>query len=239
MTPLEIILEMERISQENGHPTHLRLLPGMSEAEIQRFEEGLPSRLPSKIRELLTYCRGFESAALVDFSGVSDFEFADGFPYGHPIGHDGSGNYWVVDLSPASADWGPIYYVSHDPPVILCQCESLETFLQEVVKTMRPPFESLIDEVRNDVRFQVWSSNPGVMTQAEAASSPDPALANIAGQLSPEWLLVDLRGVPPGMGFSWGRYGADTDVRRFGDEPIFAYRKAVPKPGLFQRLLKR
>jgi hypothetical protein len=38
-----------------------------------------------------------------------------------------------------------------------------------------------------------------------------------------------------GMGFSWGRYGPKTEVRRHGDERVFAYAPPV-KVSLWSRL---
>jgi hypothetical protein len=40
------------------------------------------------------------------------------------------------------------------------------------------------------------------------------------------------------MGFSWGRYGPRTDVRRFGALPVFACSKPE-KTGLFAKLFGR
>jgi hypothetical protein len=41
---------------------------------------------------------------------------------------------------------------------------------------------------------------------------------------------------PVGMGFSWGRYGLRTDVRRQGHERLFAYAPLEKQPGLLRRL---
>jgi hypothetical protein len=40
-----------------------------------------------------------------------------------------------------------------------------------------------------------------------------------------------------GMGFYWERYGAATDVRRFADQSIFAYRKPE-RVGSLKRLFR-
>ena len=38
------------------------------------------------------------------------------------------------------------------------------------------------------------------------------------------------------MGFSWGRYGPPTDVRRHGFLRLFAYAPPERKPGLVRRI---
>ena len=47
--------------------------------------------------------------------------------------------------------------------------------------------------------------------------------------------IIDLRLTQPGDGFSWGRYGPNTRIRRFGTHPVFAYKK--PK-SFISRLLE-
>jgi hypothetical protein len=69
------------------------------------------------------------------------------------------------------------------------------------------------------------NNNPGVITNADALRSPAHEIRGFAVSLDARFALVDLRDAPIGMGFSWGRYGPKTEVRRFGAEPIFAYRR--------------
>jgi hypothetical protein len=42
--------------------------------------------------------------------------------------------------------------------------------------------------------------------------------------------IVDLRHADIGMGFSWGRHGPRTEVRRHGHELLFAYRPPPRRP---------
>jgi hypothetical protein len=52
-------------------------------------------------------------------------------------------------------------------------------------------------------------------------------------------MIVDLRTPAIGMGFSWGRHGPATEIRR-GYGRLFGYapREAKPKTGLFGRLFR-
>jgi hypothetical protein len=201
------------------------LWPASSEAEIAELEARLPCALPSEIRELLTYCRGFTCGAtdFVDFTGAAcSFEHADLFPHGLPIAADGCGNFWVVDLTPDSRTWGPIYIACHDPRVVLYQSPNLEHFLCEMGKASAPPYESLLNDVHEDRPFDVWRKNPGVKSHAECLAAPDTDLRAFAGTLGPEFEIIDLREAKVGFGLSWGRYGNGTVIRRHGMLPIFA-----------------
>jgi hypothetical protein len=237
MTPLEIIrqAQADTLIDEDGQVVTLELLPGLSQTELHAFAGQVPCRIPPEIAELLSACRGFYGTVeQVDFTG-SDlmFEFESVFPYGLPIAADGYGNFWVVDLHPCTVQWGPIYFVCHDAPVILYQTDSLEQFLSELFRMFKPPHQSLVDDVHEDRRAHVWQTNTGVLSYEQCLQSGDPILSAFARELDDRFQVVDLRWAKPGDGFSWGRYGPKTLVRRFGTHAVFAYQK--PK-GFFTRL---
>lgn len=238
-TPVEIIQEAltKEMIDEDGYRVELKLLPPLSEAQIAEFESGLPHPIPTDVRELLGYCRGIEGPVeVVDFTGRDcDFELKSVFPYGLPIAADGYGNFWVIDLLPHSTEWGPIYFACHDAPVILYQSPTLSHFLIELFKMNEPPHTSLVDDVHEDRLFQVWRKNPGVISYEECIQSQDANLREFAKELDPSFQVIDLRNAPIGFGFSWGRYGLNTEVRRYGYLPIFAYRK---QKGILKRLFR-
>jgi SMI1 / KNR4 family (SUKH-1) len=240
MTPLQIIRRAQAgtLIDEDGNVVALELLPGLSDRELQAFAEQVPCRIPPEIMELLGACRGFHGTVeQVEFTGRDlMFEFEAAFPYGLPIAADGFGNFWVVDLHPGTTTWGPIYFACHDAPVILYQADSLEQFLRELIRMFEPPHESLIDEVHEDRLAQVWRTNPGVLSHEQCLGSEDPVLSAFASELDESFQIIDLRLAKPGDGFSWGRYGPRTQIRRFGTHAVFAYQK--PK-GIISRLLER
>jgi hypothetical protein len=171
----------------------------------------------------------------VDFTG-RDFAlgFEAVFPHGLPIAADGRGNFWVVDLHPHTTTWGPIYFACHDPPVIVYQADSLERFLDELFRMFGPPHRSLVGEVREEGAARVWRTNPGALPRERCLRSGDPILSAFAAELEEGFLVVDLRRAKPGDGFSWGRYGPDTVVERFGAHAVFAYRR--PRRSIFRRM---
>lgn len=110
------------LSDEDGYRVELELLPGLKAEEIEQFARSLPCPVSDELRELLAYCRGFAGAGVdvVDFTGRGfSWESRDIFPHAVPVASDGAGNFWVVDLTPESTAFGPVYFVCHDPPVIL------------------------------------------------------------------------------------------------------------------------
>jgi cell wall assembly regulator SMI1 len=237
MTPLEIILQAQAdaLVDEDGHVVTFELLPGLSRSELREFESRLPCRVPPEITELLSACRGFYGTIeRVDLTGRDlMFEFEAAFPYGLPIAADGYGNFWVVDLHPCAVQWGPIYFACHDPPVILYQADSLEQFLDELFQMFKPPHQTLVDDVNEDRLAHVWQSNPGVLSCEQCLRYGDPILSAFARELDGSFQVIDLRRAKPGDGFSWGRYGPRTVVRRFGTHAVFAYQK---QKSLFERV---
>jgi hypothetical protein len=240
VTPLETIRRAQAgtLFDEYGNAVTLELLPGFSHTELQDFAEQAPCRIPPEIAELLGACRGFHGTVeQVDFTGRDlAFEFEAAFPYGLPIAADGYGNFWVVDLHPGTTTWGPIYFACHDAPVILYQADSLEQFLGELFRMFEPPHQSLIDAVHEDRLARVWRTNPGVLSHEQCLRSEDPILSDFARELDESFQITDLRLAKPGDGFSWGRYGPNTQIERFGTHAVFAYKK--PR-SVISRLLGR
>lgn len=239
MSLVDIIKTAQKMTlvDEDGEEIALELLPPLSGDEIADFANSLPCPLPEDMRELLSYCRGFEGVGtdLVDFTGQEMmFEHKIIFPHGVPIASDGFGNFWVVDLTKHSSKFGPVYFACHDAPVILYQNNTISEFLSELFRGCHPPHDSLIHDVHDDRLFNVWRKNPNVLAFDECVQSSDTTLREFAAELNSSWHVIDLRQATPGFGFSWGRFGPHTEIKRHGLLPIFAYKR--PK-GLLRRLL--
>lgn len=220
--------QARELTDEDGDPIELNLLPGLDEEAIRQFESSLPCALPEELFELLRYCRGFYDVVVdqLDFTGQEiTFESESFFPHGVPIASDGYGNFWVVDLSPESTEFGPNWFACHDAPVILYQSRNLSEFLTELFKMCEPPYQSLIDDVHEDRIREVWRTNPDVLSHQACLESSDPILREFAKTLEPSFEIIDLRSAKPGDGFSWGRYGPYTEVSRYANYPIFTYQR--------------
>jgi len=212
---------------EDGLEDPFELLPPLSDQEILSFESKLPCPLPSDIRELLKYARGFRG--VLDEIVFCDLQWGFGvkeiFPCSVSLAGDGFGNFWIVDLTSESKSWGPIFYACHDAPVVVYQSENILHFLEEAIRFGNKPWKSEIDDVHEELSTRIWRENPGVLSFEDCADARDPELKEFAGSLDPTWQIIDLRHARLGDGFSWGRYGAKTKTKRFGEKRIFAYQK--------------
>jgi len=231
----------QTLTDEDGNPVELGVAPPLSEPEIEEVAERAGAALPAELVELLHHCGGLDGVLeQVDFSGrtLGGFGFEGVFPHPLPIACDGFGNSWVLDLTPDTTRVAPVYFACHDAPVVLYQSPDLAHFVREVIQMNVPPHKSAVDDVHEDRPFDVWRKNPGTMTRAAALGSIDPELRAFASTLDDRFTLVDLRDAKIGMGFSWGRHGPKTIVRRHGSLPIFAY--AAPESrSLWSRLTGR
>lgn len=180
--------------------------------------------LPDELRALIAQTPVVEGGPIeVDLTGRSfSVGLEELFPAGLPIAHDGSGNFWLLDLTPDVSWPVPVFFLCHDPPVVLYQSADLETFLSEPA-------------IDRDALFTVWRANPGTLDHA-AALSGDAELRAFASELDERFVFVDLRAPSSGDGFSWGRHGLGTELRRHGYTRLFAY---APPPERERRGLRR
>jgi hypothetical protein len=210
-------------------------------AEIERLEAEIGVPLPRELRALLRRTSGIDGGPLetIDFTGRSlSLELAEISPWALPIAHDGFGNFWVLDLTPDEAETAPVFFAGHDPPVILYQSPDIGNFLHESFRKLVPPHASAIDDVHEDRLHHVWRENPGALERSAALES-DESLRAFATELDDRFTFVDLRSPAVGMGFSWGRYGPQTEVRRYKHERLFAYAPPEKKPGMLSRIRTR
>jgi hypothetical protein len=239
---MSALAELDRLRNatlvdEDGDPVTPEFLPGLDESAIRAIEQKIGAGLPADLYELLVHCSGIEGLLdPITFRGNADFEMAEIFPHGLPIAGDGFGNFWVVDALSAPENAAQIYFACHDAPIVLFQSNGIADFLIGLREMYTPPHTSRLDDVHEDRRFQVWQRNPGTLEHAEALKSDDSEVRLFAGRLDSRFHVVDLRRAPPGMGFSWGRFGPQTEIRRHGEQRIFACAQPPPKPGLLARL---
>ena len=227
-----------RLTDEDGGSHVLELLPPATEGQLRALEAGLPGPLPAEIREALQVTTGLANGPLESFSllDLEGFGLEDAFPHPYAIAHDGSGNYWILDLLPDSDAWGPVYFACHDPAVIACQADSIETFLRDVIALWQPGAPSAVHRMQEAVIHRLWRDETGLLTPADAAERGDAVLAGFAGGLPAEARIADLRSARPEQGFAWGRFGPRTEIRRAGAERLWALIPPPSKPGWLRRL---
>jgi hypothetical protein len=241
MTPKDVIESglKESFKDAKGNAYQLHLKPGLAQSQLSEIEERLDVPLPNEVRELLTFTSGFNFQPFgeVDFSAKEMFGFEEIIPLGLAIAADGSGNFWVVDIKKGTGEWGPVLFMSHDPPVAVIQAPDLAHFIEQVFELGRPECKSQLDSVSKAATSRIWRDDPYLLDLGVSRTVSDPALAEFSKQLPETFHVADLRALEIGSGFAWGRAGAKSGIRRYGSELLFGVEAA--KKSLISRLLKR
>lgn len=235
MTPkqqLESILSNEYES-EDGDLYRVELLDGMSDLEIEKIKSQLPkNNLPDEIEELLRFSKGFSFFGLeeVRFDAFGHFGFEEMFPSSIRLAEDGFGNFWVVDID-SNGDWNSVYYVCHDPAVIVKHSENLTDFIKHVDEFGLKGNQSNLDIIHEKTVMEIWNEKVGIMEKNEKEYN----FENEQFELPKMFLVADLTNMPIKTGFTWGVNGRKIKIIRPTDEPIWIVEKHV-KQGFLLRL---
>jgi cell wall assembly regulator SMI1 len=238
MTAKEVIESglKESFNDAKGNAYQLHLKPGLPQSQLSELEERLAAPFPNEVGELLTF--NFQPFGEVDFSAKEMFGLEEILPLGLTIATDGSGNDWVVDIKKGTGEWGPVLFMSHDPPVAVIQAPDLAHFIEQVFESGRPERKSQLDSVSKAATSRIWSDDPYLLDLGASRISSDPVLAEFSKHLPETFRVADLRALEIGSGFAWGRNGPNTAIKRYGSELLFGVEVAKNK-SFFSRLLKR
>lgn len=242
MTPKQVLLraQAETLTDQNGIRAELIIEPGLSEDEIHALESKRGLRFPREIRELIEFSRAFTlrkpwsshefpwvrpEGLAVELSGRSwtgypgwatpDSQAPE--PRGLELVTDLCGNPWVIDVGP-QGDWGRVFFVSHDPPLIAYQAHDLAAFLSDVFLFCTERQSSQFIAADCDKIQQV-----PLIKAAALLHSDDPVVREFASTLEDSDLVADLRREIPGTGFSWQALGGA--LKRHPTELLFGLTK--------------
>jgi hypothetical protein len=104
MRNIEIIktLKESTFKDEDGEDYSLEFQEGLTDSEIKNLEKHFPNEtLDYELKEILKETRGWHSYGLdgIDFSSIDHFGFTELSPYSITLGHDGYGNFWILDIN--------------------------------------------------------------------------------------------------------------------------------------------
>lgn len=248
MTALEQLKAIvgERYVSENDEVFTLTLKNGLSDHEIDEAAAQLPTgRIPAEIRELLKYAAGFDFPGIgeVSFDGVGWFGLDELFPFSVQLAGDGFGNFWILDVN-RKGQWGNVFFVCHDPAVIVKQSDDLAQFIQQVDEFGKKGAASTLDIIHEKTCMEIYRNEDGFMDLTSARNSADDILRAFALQLPDDYVIADLRNKPNYAGFAWGKFGPRTDnVIRHDSELLWAFEKKGHHPpstrGFWGRLFGR
>lgn len=237
MAPLEQLKTIlnNKYESEDGDSYKVELLEGMSDDEVTAFVNRLPQRiLPVEIGELLRFARGFEFGSLeIRFDQHGQFGFESLFPDSIQLAGDGFGNFWVLDID-SNGNWGNVYYVCHDPAVVVKHSETLADFIKHVDEFGEKGDLSHLDQVHEKVVFDIWKAENGSMQRL----SENTSVRDTFKEEFSEALIADLRGKPINAGFAWALLGPECQIRRIGDDPTWIISKKS-KQGFWSTLFSR
>jgi hypothetical protein len=243
MTPseqLKSILQEKYISAD-GEEYQVELKPGLTDQHIKQLARQLPTgKMPTEIEDLLKFSSGFGFFVLeeVTFDGVEQFGFEEIFPNSVQLAGDGFGNYWILDID-KHGNWGNVFYVCHDPAVVVKQSNNLTQFIQHIDDFGKNGDQSNLDFIHEKAVIDIWYNNNGFIELDGARNSNDITLKVFALELPGNYVIADLRNKPNRSGFAWGKFGSNINkVVRHETELIWGIEKPFKK-GLLSKLLRR
>lgn len=235
MTPkqqLESILS-NQYESEDGDVYKVELLGGLTDLEIENLKSKLPkNKLPKEIEELLRFSKGLEIYGLeeIRFDAFGHFGFEEMFPNSIQLAGDGFGNFWILDID-SQGNWDSVYYICHDPAVIIKHSTNLAEFIKHVDEFGLKRNQSNLDIIHEKTVMEIWSEKVGIMEKNEN----DYDFENGQFELPEMYLVADLSNQPIKTGFPWGKSGPNAKIIRPTDKPIWIVEKRV-KQGFLSRL---
>ncbi len=240
---------LERAAKEK----RVDLLPGLSEAELEKFARSLPAPLPARIRELLAWTSGFDipggegrgpsgggSFGSVRFTAYNDWGCEFLLPHAVVLNGDECGDSWAVEVDPETGEWHNVWFACHDPPVLVYHRATLAEYIDAVLDGPRSEERASgrrgIAGEAEERAMQVWRNRGKLPRAGSLRASGDPVLREFAAALDERALVADLREAPLGNGFSWASLADARPVKRAGTRLLFGIE---PRPGLLARLLGR
>lgn len=210
-----------------GDDFQIKLKKGLTNDEINalknRIQNGI---LKQGIIEVLQFSRGFDIPngflGEIRFDEFGFFGFEELLGFCLTITHDWAGNYWVQEIN-KKGEWGRIYYVCHDPAVIVKQADSLYEFLIQMHEYLLKEEASFLSKVIDEISFKIYEGNGRLLEQKEAIISGDELLSNFASNYNEDWFIADLRHAKNGEGFRLEAMYKETI--RLEDELIWALKK--------------
>ena len=234
MKPLEQLKSIlnEKYVSEDGDHYKIELINGLTEQQIEDLAKQLPKgEIPEEIKELLKFASGFEFYGIdeVNFDGVGQFGFEEFFPHSIQLAGDGFGNFWILDID-KNGNWGNVFYVCHDPAVLVKHSENLTQFIEHIHDYGKNLNKSHLDTIHEKVVIDIWNKNDNFIELETAKQSNDVVLKNFALSLPDNFIITDLRNKPIKSGFAWGKFGYNIDnVKRHETELIWGIEKPIKK----------
>jgi hypothetical protein len=238
MTTIEIIrrLKTSTFIDEDQENYTLDFKPGLTDEELESLKKEFPAKkIAEELVEILRETRGWEGYGLETayFDSIDEFGFTELIPHSVTLGHDGFGNFWVLEIKD-NGELGKIYFACHDPAVLVIYCDTLNEFFVTLEEFFKQPDNNYLNEVHDKVVMDIWSSNPNISDIADFRKNNMEEKSFLSQFVDDDWVVADLRGKTRKDGFAWGRFGSNQLTKRHPSELIWVIQKK--KKGILSKL---
>jgi hypothetical protein len=239
MKNIEIIKKLKEstFTDEDGEDYILDFQDGMTDSDIEALSQSFPNNtIDSELKEILKETRGWDGYGLeqIDFSSIGQFGFLELSPNSITLGHDGFGNFWILDIL-SDGSLGHVYYACHDPAVLVKYSDDLNGFLNSLTEFYESPSENYLNEIHDNVVFEIWKNGGKLIDKTDflmGNSEYSDFLSEFNGE---DWVIADLRNPKNADGFAWGKFGPNNLTKRHPKDLIWVIKKK--KKGFLERLV--
>jgi hypothetical protein len=238
MTTIEIVkkLKTSTFVDEDGENYTLDFKLGLTEDELKSLRSKFPAnRIADELLEVLTETKGWEGYGLETayFDSIDEFGFTELIPHSITLGHDGFGNFWVLEIKD-NGDLGKIYFACHDPAVLVIYCDTLNEFFKSLEEFYKNPGDNYLNDVHEKVVMDIWSTNQNIIDITDFRRSNNELSSFLNEFTGDNWVVADLRKGTKKDGFAWGRFGPNQFTRRHPQESLWVIQKK--KKGLLSKI---
>ena len=238
MTNLEIIQELKQstFTDEDGEQYKLEFQKGLSDDEIEHLKNRFPnSTISDEISQILQVTKGWDGYGpeMVYFDSIGEFGFTELSPNSIALGHDGFGNYWVLDLN-EKGELGKVFFACHDPAVFVINSQNLNEYLSHLLDFYKNPTDSNLISIDDKITFDIWKNNENLNPKIEFQNH-NPEFNNFLDKFEgDDWTVADLRKERNKDGFPWGKIGPNQFTERHPKELIWIIKNK--KKGFLSKL---
>ena len=238
MTNLEIIKKLREstFTDEDGESYQLEFQEGLTDLEIERLKEQFPNNnISTELIEILKETKGWDGYGpeMVYFDSIGEFGFWELSPNSITLGHDGFGNFWILDID-KDGNLGKVFYASHDPAVFVIHSQNLNEYLNHLLEFYLKPEDCHMTEIHDQTVMTIWGKNEYCHSKSEFERKYPEFKDYLTKFEGEEWTIADIRVGNNKDGFAWGKYGSNQFTERHPTELLWTIRNK--KKGLFSRL---
>ncbi len=238
MTNLEIIhtLKKNAFLDQDGESYTLDFQAPLSDAEIEALRTSFPNNtIADELIEILRVTRGWDSPvfSMVYFDSIDEFGFWELSPNSITLGHDGFGNYWVLDID-SDGNLGKVFFACHDPAVFIVHAQSLNEYLQQLFDFHQNPEDNYIENFQINTVMTVWEQQNDFLSKTDFIEQRPDYMEFLSTFVGDDWTIVDLSQGHNEMGFAWGKFGPNQLAQRHPTELIWVLKNR--KRSFFARL---